>query len=83
MVNRDEEKVRVHIIVVPRSTRNTNGEQRINAPINIRPLCAGTDYPWEFDSESLPQCRDFDTCRYPRVGNGVFLFGISFSFYRY
>jgi len=26
MVNRGEEKVRVHMNVVPRSTKNTNGE---------------------------------------------------------
>ena len=34
VVNRGEEKVRVHIYVVPRSTMNTNGEkQRINSEV--------------------------------------------------
>ena len=30
MVNRGEEKVRVHMNVVPRSTMNTNGETEIH-----------------------------------------------------
>ena len=29
MVNRGEEKVRVHMNVVPRSTKNTNGETEV------------------------------------------------------
>ena len=33
VVNRGEEKVRVHINVVPRSTMNTNDEQRINSEV--------------------------------------------------
>ena len=34
VVNRGEEKVKVHIYVVPRSTMNTNGEkQRINSEV--------------------------------------------------
>ena len=35
----------------------------------LSPRVGGAGYPREFDSESLPQGRDFDTCRYPRVGN--------------
>ena len=30
MVNRGEEKVRVHMNVVPRSTMNTNGEKTVD-----------------------------------------------------
>ena len=33
VVNRGEEKVRVHMNVVPRSAMNTNGEQRINSEV--------------------------------------------------
>ena len=33
VVNRGGEKVRVHINVVPRSTMNTNDEQRINSEV--------------------------------------------------
>ena len=33
MVNRGEEKVRVHMNVVPRSTGNKNNEQRINSEV--------------------------------------------------
>ena len=36
MVIWSEEKVRVHMNVVPLSTRNTNGEQRINSKVLIK-----------------------------------------------
>ena len=53
------------------TTRNTVNRLTRNAPINVKPQGwgGGAGYPREFDSESLPQGRDFDTCRYPRVGN--------------
>ena len=36
VVNRGEEKVRVHMNVVPRSTKNTNGGQRINSKCKLK-----------------------------------------------
>ena len=40
MVNRGEEKVRVHMNVVPRSTMNTMVEQRINSELKcyVKPM---------------------------------------------